>query len=778
MRVRGVPRWPRKPPAGERIRTAAPPSGLYFNLLPGKGTSGRNRRSGPRREADQSLINERQLLSSVLDTESVLIVLLDLDGRILLFNRACELLTGVTSADAVGRYFWEVSDEPEESASVQDFFARLLESDFPETHDRNWRGADGERRLLRWSLSKLQSAQGGDLLVAVGYDITELDQAERQLARRSYDLTERVKELGCLYGIKRLGERTGISLDGFLQSVVELIPPAWQFPEFAMGELLVEGRKFQTRNFSESTTCQRCPIEIDGREAGHVQVCYAAGHPGDAAAPFLEEEQRLLENIADAIGRVVINYRSRERIADYQARLRSLASELSLTGERERRRIAQQLHDDIGHNLALLKFKLGEQRSRLSGEDWEDLASLLETCIQASRTLTFELSPPVLHELGLGAALEWLSHQLEANYGIRCRCEDDRQPKPLSEDLRVEVFQTVRELLNNIGKHSEASEAWIRTEAAGDALTVIVGDNGRGFDVELQRQRRKNPGWGLFGIRERLAHLGGEFTVDSAPGHGALMTIRVPLAGEPRPPLHSGPLHAAPGESAAADPSRMIRILLADDQQLTRAGLKSMLGREGDMEVVGEAGTGTEAVRLAAELKPDVVVMDVVMPELNGIQATGCIVDADPEIKVIGLSMHADGQYVLEMLRAGATGYLLKDCAQEDLAQAIRVVQANLTFLSPGLTDSMAHGGKAPAEGGAATQQAADTAALNELTPREREVLVLLARGRTTKQIAGDLGVSVKTAETHRQHVMEKLGDNSIAHLTRFAIQHGLVELE
>jgi DNA-binding NarL/FixJ family response regulator len=163
--------------------------------------------------------------------------------------------------------------------------------------------------------------------------------------------------------------------------------------------------------------------------------------------------------------------------------------------------------------------------------------------------------------------------------------------------------------------------------------------------------------------------------------------------------------------------------------------------------------------------------MDVAMPEVNGIEATRKITAKHPEIKVIGLSMHADGQYVLEMLRAGATGYLLKDCAQKDLAQAIRVVQANLTFLSPGLANNVV---KNYVEG----QEAAEPAKAQDLTPRETQVLALLARGLNTKQIAQELNVSNKTVETHRQHIMEKLGDNSIAGLTRYAIRQGLVELD
>jgi len=737
-------------------------------------SEGKDRRVEPRRSTDALLVDQQHFLSAILNTESVLILLLDLSGKILRFNRACELLTGFSFAEAEGRYFWQITNAEEEAESVQDFFRTLLTRDFPESHERAWRAADGSNRLLRWSVSRVPDQGGADLLVAVGHDITEMNEAEEKLRQRSAQLTERVKELRCLYGITLLGEKQGLSLEEFLQGVVELIPGAWQFPEYASAEISFEDFSCRTGKFAESSVCQQCSIALEDHQVGAVRVCYSTDFPGDPSAPFLEEEERLLKNIGEAIRRVAFNYRSRDRISEYQARLRSLASEMALTGQRERRRIAQQLHDDIGHNLALLKFKLGEQRGKLAGDDWEQLAELLETSIQASRTLTFELSPPVLHELGLVAALEWLCHQLEANYGIACRFVDDQQLKPLGEDLRVEVFQAVRELLTNVGKHSQATEACVSVLTDGAELVVEVSDNGVGFDIEKRRRQKQRPGWGLFSIRERLAHLGGQFQMESTPGQGTNMALRVPLASEDK--VQRAPSQLDRPVAASVQGNRRIKILLADDQQLTCAGLKSLLEREHDMAVVGEAGTGAQAVELAAQLKPDVIVMDVAMPEMNGIEATRRIIAADPEIKVIGLSMHSDGQYVLEMLRAGATGYLLKDCAQEDLAQAIRIVQANLTFLSPGLADSVARDFVGP-RGSAAAANAEGAEQVPELTPRERQVLVLMAEGLTTKQIANELEVSVKTVESHRQHIMEKLGDNSIAGLTRYAIQRGLIDL-
>ena len=213
-----------------------------------------------------------------------------------------------------------------------------------------------------------------------------------------------------------------------------------------------------------------------------------------------------------------------------------------------------------------------------------------------------------------------------------------------------------------------------------------------------------------------------------------------------------------------------IRILLADDHGIVRSGLRSLLERDGGMEVVAEADNGREAVRLARECRPDVVVMDIAMPDLNGVEATRQIIADAPRIKVIALSMHADKRYVMEMLKAGASGYLLKDGAFEELAQAIRAALGNRTYLSPHISEMVI---------GDYVQhlQKGDGTVFSTLSAREREVLQLLAEGNSTAQIADRLCVSVKTVETYRQHIMDKLNIRSVAELTKYAIREGLTSL-
>ncbi len=214
-----------------------------------------------------------------------------------------------------------------------------------------------------------------------------------------------------------------------------------------------------------------------------------------------------------------------------------------------------------------------------------------------------------------------------------------------------------------------------------------------------------------------------------------------------------------------------IRIIIADDHQILRQGLKTLLEKEPDMEVVAEAEDGRKTVILVQELTPDVVIMDVNMPDLNGIEATRQILSDYPEMKVIALSIHADRRFVINMLKAGAHGYLLKDCAFEELAQAIRLVMANKTYLSPGVAEIVVKDYVFRIPGPAQT-------AFSLLTAREREVLKLVAEGNSNKQIAGIMQIGVKTVEGHRQKIMQKLETRSVAELTKYAIREGLTTLE
>ncbi|HXA66464.1 MAG TPA: response regulator transcription factor [Bryobacteraceae bacterium] len=209
----------------------------------------------------------------------------------------------------------------------------------------------------------------------------------------------------------------------------------------------------------------------------------------------------------------------------------------------------------------------------------------------------------------------------------------------------------------------------------------------------------------------------------------------------------------------------MIRVLLADDHAMVRKGFRLILEAQPDMEISGEAGNGREAVELAEKLHPDVVVMDVAMPELNGIEATRRLAVSSPHTRVLALSMHKDSVYVREILRAGARGYLLKDSIDTDLINAVRAVAKGDGYISPGVSDAVL-----------SDYRRHVTDPLDLLTSREREVLQMIAESKTNKEIAVALNLSVYTVEAHRGKIMEKLNLHSTGELVRFAVRHGLVD--
>ena len=215
----------------------------------------------------------------------------------------------------------------------------------------------------------------------------------------------------------------------------------------------------------------------------------------------------------------------------------------------------------------------------------------------------------------------------------------------------------------------------------------------------------------------------------------------------------------------------MIKIVLVDDHKIMREGIRAMLDLENGLEVVSEAENGREALEIALDIIPDIIIMDINMPDMNGTEATRRIRKSCPETRIIALSMHSDRFFVTEMLQAGASGYLLKDCSGQDIVTAIRTVHAGKSFLSPEITGiviedyiqkSSKENPKSPAQ----------------LTTKEREVLQLIAEGNTSKEISSHLNIATKTVDSHRINIMNKLDLHNIAELTKFAIRYGITDLD
>ncbi len=380
-------------------------------------------------------------------------------------------------------------------------------------------------------------------------------------------------------------------------------------------------------------------------------------------------ESRVAERTAEAEGRA--------------RRLHALAVQLIETEERERRRFADLLHDDLQQLLASARLLLqagqtGPSDHRADPDLIRTVNQLLEESISKARRLSYELSPAVLQHGGLVGALEWLARQMGEQYWLQVELEAVEPEPSVEEPLKVFLFRAVQEMLFNVLKHAQTQRARVHIFRSGASLQVVVSDRGRGFDpAVLQASTGSARGLGLFSIRERAASLGALLAIDSAPGKGSRLTLSVPYPPPGPGPAATRPLTAAippslpPAADAALAGPAPFRVLLADDHRVMRQGLLNLIRHQPDIQVIGEASSGREAIEMARDLRPNVIVMDVSMPGLDGIEATRQIKAELPETRIIALSMHEEEHISGAMRRAGAEGFVSKAVSAGELLQAI-----------------------------------------------------------------------------------------------------------
>jgi CheY-like chemotaxis protein/two-component sensor histidine kinase len=410
----------------------------------------------------------------------------------------------------------------------------------------------------------------------------------------------------------------------------------------------------------------------------------------------ITERKQAVEELRQWKNELEIRVHERTRVlVSSQDRLRSLASELSLTEERERRKLARDLHDYLVQLLVVGCMKLDRMKESLTPTPEtevaiQDLGNILQQALIYSRTTIAELSPPSFHESGLAMALQWLAEGME-KHGLGVEVHTGDQTFQLSEDRVILLFQSVRELLFNVLKHAGVKQATVHvsSESGGD-VCITVEDRGKGLDVDAM-QRTPEPGHlGLFAVRERMGAMGGRVALTSAPGEGTCVKLVLPSAvssavgaameGESesltekassRRPVTVNSAVDNSGRNRQPSTRPRVRVLLVDDHAMFRSGMQKLLERYEELEIVGEAKDGAEAVVLATRLMPDVVVMDINMPKLNGIEATRQICRDLPAMKVIGLSMNSEKEIRAAMLEAGAIEYLEKNGSVKELYQAI-----------------------------------------------------------------------------------------------------------
>jgi PAS domain S-box-containing protein len=405
-----------------------------------------------------------------------------------------------------------------------------------------------------------------------------------------------------------------------------------------------------------------------------------------------KQAQGRLERFAEELERQVAE-RTQELVHS-QEQLRALATELNLAEQRERKRLATELHDYLAQTLVLGRLKLGQTRHLPAVpsqcmELIKQTEHVLNEALTYTRTLVADLSPPVLHDFGLPAALTWLGEQMQRHELSVSVHLHNHEGLKLPENQAVLLFQSVRELLLNVAKHAGSGEAMVRLEPRAGDLHIEVRDDGTGFaPAAVMSAPQKTSGvsgkFGLFSIRERMKALGGRFEITSAPGQGTTATIVLPLTVTgptsrevdlSRPTSMEAVIHAPTAGQSRPDSLPMLpmmRVLLVDDHAMVRQGLRSVLDTYADIDIVGEAWNGEEAVARAETLRPAVVVMDINMPKMNGIEATALIKARHPETIVIGLSVNVGSDTHEAMRAAGASILLTKEAAVEKLYSAIQ----------------------------------------------------------------------------------------------------------
>jgi PAS domain S-box-containing protein len=381
-----------------------------------------------------------------------------------------------------------------------------------------------------------------------------------------------------------------------------------------------------------------------------------------------------------------------------EASLRRLSGQLLQLQDQERRRIARDLHDIIGQDVAMLSMSLDHLARVMQSPDAESRA-ILDECRQTSRrigeqtrTLSYLLHPPLLDESGLASAVRWYAEGFEKRSSIRLVVDVAQDLGRFSQETETALFRVLQESLTNVHRYSGSPDAQIRISIDAGKIRLQVADQGRGVSAGAQRhpvEGLASLGVGIPGMRERLRQLGGQLEIDFG-GNGTTVVATLPITTRLIEPAESKQTDSVTlldqsreSVDVQTDPQTRSRILIADDHELMRRGLRTLIESHDEWVVCGEAIEGSEAVQKARELKPDLIIMDINMPTLTGLDAARQIRRENQSTKVIFFSVYDTAQMVLEVLNVGGQGYVPKSRAGSDLLDAVRIVLGGQTFFPP-----------------------------------------------------------------------------------------------
>ena len=530
-----------------------------------------------RREAAEALRRSETQYRELVQSANSIILRIDTGGRVTFFNEYAERYFGYSQEEILGANVIGTIVPATDSSgrSLTTMIQGILNE--PERYavneNENMR-KNGERTWVLWSNKVIQDEQGVFAgILSVGSDITAVKRIEDELRLRVRQQAA-VAELGRRALVEYdlsviLNEAADLTARGLgvgLVEVLELFPDksalllragtGWKEgvigrltvcpgPETLAGRTLARNSAVIVNDLALGTTFEGMETHQEhGVVSGITMVIPGDGAPFGVLGAyacvrraFSRQDVHFLQSMGNILGDAIVRKNAENRLVQQQQQLRVLASDLALAEERERRRIAVGLHDQVIQNLAVATIRLDSLRPGLQTEDARNTLQAVRDSTGAAiadlRSLTFELSPPVLYELGLEQALQYLAEQMEREHGIPVLCSDDGQDKPLRDDLRVTLYRSVRELIMNAIKHARASRLKVSVSRFDGNIRILVDDDGVGFDGKVIEMRSPaGAGFGLFSIRERLFCLGGQLAIDSQLGHGARIALTVPLATE------------------------------------------------------------------------------------------------------------------------------------------------------------------------------------------------------------------------------------------------------
>ena len=648
-----------------------------------------------RKQANRTIAQVQGLLSLIVASSDDAILSKDLNGTITSWNRGAERMFGYTAEEMIGSSILRIipPDRHSEEAAILSKLRRGERIDHYETVRRK---KDGRLFDISITVSPLTD-EGGNVVGAskIARDISEQKRAQRALHESEERWRVTLESIGdAVVATDASAEVTFVNqvAAGIMGRPIEDIQGR---PLADVFKIVNEGTRLTVESPVDRVIREGLVVGL----ANHTVVIRPDGTEvpiDDSAAPIRDRDGRLLgvvlvfRDISEHKKTEVqlqrwnaeLEVRVRERTAELvksQERLRALASQLNMTEQRERRRLAGDLHDYLAQLLALIRIKLGQVLQRLPHHLSEGRASLtaiddlLQECLQYARTLMAQLSPSVLQDLGLIPAIHWLAEQM-AQQGLKVEVNVLTEETPsFSEHQADLLFQALRELLTNVVKHARVPTASVTIHKQDrDTWLLTVRDHGLGFDLNAVHYQPSGEHFGLFSIQERMEAMSGWCRIDSAVGQGTSVELglaAMPSDAKPRPHVLRT-TRWMPEVTRLTEPSRW-RVLLVDDHAMVRQGLRSILETYPDLEVVAEASDGEGAVESAISHEPDVVVMDINLPRLNGIDATRRIKKEAPDTVVIGLSVHYSSQTYAAVIEAGASAVLSKEQATEDLYRTI-----------------------------------------------------------------------------------------------------------